>query len=116
MEIKISLRRGAKGCEIVAAVAESDDAKSVGEAICSFLRLSGHEVELECCDDEGEGCPSIALKCLRLKNNLTQGEFAQKLGVKQNVISDMERGARRISVKVAKKIEAVFGAPYHRFL
>ncbi|MDR2153374.1 MAG: helix-turn-helix transcriptional regulator [Helicobacteraceae bacterium] len=114
MEIKLSLRRGAKGCEVVAAVADSEAAKSVGEAVCSFLRLSGHDVELECCEDEG--CPSMALKCLRLKNNLTQGEFAEKLGAKQNVISDMERGARRISVKMAKKIEAVFGAPYHKFL
>ncbi|MDR0663945.1 MAG: helix-turn-helix transcriptional regulator [Helicobacteraceae bacterium] len=116
MKVKMSLRRGAKGCEAILAVSNQEEAKSVAEAVCAFLRLSGHEIELDCENGGNEACPSIALKCLRLKHSLTQGEFAQKIGIKQNVISDMERGARRISVKTAKKIEAVFGAPYHRFL
>jgi DNA-binding transcriptional regulator YiaG len=115
MSVKLSLRRAANSCEVVVSVPNEEEAKTIGEAICSFLRLSGREVDLFC-DEDGETCPSLALKCLRIKNNLTQGEFAEKLGVKQNVVSDMERGARRISAKVAKKIEVVFGAPYHRFL
>ncbi|GHS84906.1 hypothetical protein FACS1894103_6060 [Campylobacterota bacterium] len=116
MYIKLSLRRSNNASEVVASVPNGDDARNIGEAICSFLRLSGHEVELNCCDEDGADCPSLALKCLRVKHSLTQGEFAVKLGVQQNVISDMERGARVISVKMAKKIEKIFGAPYHKFL
>ena len=115
MEIKLSLRRSNDACEIVAAVQNAEDARNIGEAICSFLRLSGHGVELDCSDENG-GCPPIALKCLRTKLGLTQGEFAEKLGIQQNVISDMERGARMISIKMAKKIETIFGAPYHKFV
>ncbi|MDR1911373.1 MAG: helix-turn-helix domain-containing protein [Helicobacteraceae bacterium] len=116
MDIKLSMRRADKACEISALVKDRQEAQTLGEAILSFLRLSGHNVEFECDDENGEGCPSLALKCLRDKRNLTQGEFAQKIGVTQNVVSDMERGARTISVKTAKRIEKIFGVPYRRFL
>jgi DNA-binding XRE family transcriptional regulator len=43
----------------------------------------------------------------RLKSGLTQAELAEKLDVRQNVISDYERGERRCSKPIAKKLSEV---------
>ena len=40
----------------------------------------------------------------RLKANLTQAQLAAKLEVRQNMISDYERGKRRLSPSMAKRI------------
>ena len=40
----------------------------------------------------------------RLKSGMTQKELAKKLGVRQNMISDYERGKRRISPGMAKRL------------
>ncbi len=40
----------------------------------------------------------------RLKAGLTQMQLAQKLGVRQNMISDFERGKRRFSTSMAKRL------------
>ena len=40
----------------------------------------------------------------RHKTGLTQKELADKLGVRQNMISDYERGRRRLSLQMAKRI------------
>ena len=40
----------------------------------------------------------------RLKSGMTQKELAKKLGVRQNMISDYERGKRRISPSMAKRL------------
>ncbi len=40
----------------------------------------------------------------RLKENLTQAQLAAKLNVRQNMISDYERGKRRLSPSMAKRI------------
>ena len=40
----------------------------------------------------------------RHKAGLTQKELAVKLGVRQNMISDYERGRRRLSLQMAKRI------------
>ena len=40
----------------------------------------------------------------RLKEGLTQAQLARKLGVRQNMISDFERGKRRISSTMAKRL------------
>ena len=42
----------------------------------------------------------------RLKAGLTQTELAERLNVRQNVISDYERGCRRCSKAVAKRLSA----------
>jgi len=43
----------------------------------------------------------------RLKANLTQEQLATKLGVRQNMISDYERGKRRLSPSMAKRIAEI---------
>ena len=39
----------------------------------------------------------------RLKAGLTQAQVAKKLGVRQNMVSDYERGKRRLSQSMAKR-------------
>ncbi len=43
----------------------------------------------------------------RLKANLTQVQLAAKLNVRQNMISDYERGKRRLSPSMAKGIARI---------
>jgi DNA-binding XRE family transcriptional regulator len=40
----------------------------------------------------------------RLKAGLTQGELAEKLKIRQNMISDYERGKRSLSPNMAKRL------------
>jgi ribosome-binding protein aMBF1 (putative translation factor) len=43
----------------------------------------------------------------RLKASLSQTQLAEKLGVRQNMISDYERGKRRLSQSMAKRIAKI---------
>ena len=48
------------------------------------------------------------LSAARLKANLSQLQLADKLGIRQNMISDYERGKRRLSPAMAKRIAEIF--------
>ena len=43
----------------------------------------------------------------RLKANLSQAQLAEKLGIRQNMVSDYERGRRRLSPAMAKRIAEI---------
>jgi ribosome-binding protein aMBF1 (putative translation factor) len=43
----------------------------------------------------------------RLKANLSQAQLAAKLGIRQNMISDYERGKRRLSPAMAHRIAEI---------
>jgi ribosome-binding protein aMBF1 (putative translation factor) len=43
----------------------------------------------------------------RLKAGLTQGQLAKKLGTRQNMVSDYERGRRPLSPAMASRFSAV---------
>lgn len=58
----------------------------------------------------------VFLKGLRLKENMSQVEFAKKIKVTQANLSNMENGKRPIGKIVAKRIEKVFGTNYRYFL
>ncbi len=47
------------------------------------------------------------LSAARLKANLSQSQLADKLNVRQNMISDYERGKRRLSPAMAKRIAEI---------
>ena len=47
---------------------------------------------------------------------LTQKELAEKLGIDKHVISEMERGVRPVSLKMARALGKVFGHNYKNFL
>ncbi len=56
------------------------------------------------------------LKGLRLREGLSQIEFAKKINVTQANLSNMENGRRSIGKIIAKRIEKVFGTNYRYFL
>lgn len=58
----------------------------------------------------------VLLKGLRLRENLSQIEFAKKINVTQANLSNMENGRRPIGKTIAKRIEKVFGTNYRYFL
>ena len=47
------------------------------------------------------------LSAARLKSNMSQSQLAEKLGIRQNMISDYERGKRRLSPAMAKRIAKI---------
>lgn len=58
----------------------------------------------------------IIFRGIRSKNNLTQGEVAERLGIDQSDVSKIEKGKRSIGKALARKIEKEFGIDYRRFL
>lgn len=56
------------------------------------------------------------LKGLRIREGLSQVEFAKKINVTQANLSNMENGRRSIGKIIAKRIENVFGVNYRHFL
>lgn len=56
------------------------------------------------------------LKALRLRENISQKNFAAMLNITQGDLSKMERGRRPIGKTVAKRIAAVFNVRYELFL
>lgn len=58
----------------------------------------------------------IALKGARNKENLSQSDLANKLGIPQSHISDMEHGRRTIGKNMAKRLSKVLNVGYKVFL
>jgi len=56
------------------------------------------------------------LKGLRIREDLSQLEFAKKINVSQANLSKMENGKRPIGKIIAKRIEKAFGTNYRYFL
>ena len=54
------------------------------------------------------------LSAARLKADLSQAQLAAKLGVRQNMISDYERGKRRLTPAMAKRIVKILNIKVER--
>ena len=100
-------------------------ARVVFDAIRGILPLAGLKVRR--INEEGEelfsgkevfpeGSPAMALRGLRGKEDITQDELAARIGISQNMVSDMESGKRNISLKMAKRIGEKFNISYKVFL
>jgi len=50
----------------------------------------------------------------RLKAGFTQAQIATKLGVRQNMISDYERGKRRLSPSMAERLAKILNLKVNR--
>ncbi len=51
--------------------------------------------------------PATALRGLRLREELTQKQLADKLGIRQHHLSEMEHGKRPIGKEMAKRLAEV---------
>ena len=62
------------------------------------------------------GEAGIAVRGGRCKEDMTQQELADKLGISQHHISEMENGKRSIGKAMAKRLAAIFNVDYRVFL
>jgi len=61
--------------------------------------------------------PGEAMRIYRDNQQLTQAQLGEKLGnIPRQIISNMERGKRSISLATAKKLSVIFNVPASRFL
>lgn len=66
---------------------------------------------------ETKRTPGDALRIYRENHDLTQTQLGEKLGhIPRQIISNMERGKRTISLATAKKLSTIFNIPASRFL
>ena len=98
---------------------------NIGKFIQDKLTSMGHTVRH--LNDEGEELltfeeifpdahPGLIMRGLRNRDDMTQQELADKLGIAQTRISEMESGKRPISVKMAKQLAEFFGTSHKVFL
>lgn len=62
------------------------------------------------------GTPGGALKAYRLREDMTQREFAKKAKIEQSHLSEMENNQRPIGMKMAKKLAKILNCDYRRLL
>ncbi|MBW1782168.1 MAG: helix-turn-helix domain-containing protein [Deltaproteobacteria bacterium] len=61
--------------------------------------------------------PGDAMRIYRENAGMTQAQLGKKLGdIPRQIVSNMERGKRSISLATAKKLSAIFKVPASRFL
>jgi addiction module HigA family antidote len=63
-----------------------------------------------------EAHPGMILRGFRAMEDMTQTELAEKLGIAQTRVSEMENGKRPISVRMARHLAGIFGTSYKTFL
>ena len=125
MRAEMSFHSGVEGQTVITLSVPSGKALTVADAIKGMLTLAGHKVRRV--NSEGEevisaaeafpdGSPAKALRGLRGKEDITQQELAERLGITQAMVSDMESGKSPISMKMAKRIAEAFRVPYKIFL
>ncbi len=81
--------------------------------------------EIEADDDEtrypaeaviGTSTPGSRLRGLRMREGITQKELAEKLGIQQHHVSEMEKGIRKIGLAIAKRISKTYDISHRVFL
>lgn len=63
-----------------------------------------------------ENLPGVVLSGLRYREGLTQKQLAEKTGIPQSNISEMERGKRTIGKERAKRLASALDADYRTLL
>jgi DNA-binding XRE family transcriptional regulator len=106
-------------------VVPNKGAAQMQEIITSLWALAGHQMRrLNAEGDElftfeevfPDSHPGSRLRGLRTREGITQKQMAEKLGVRQHHISEMEKGTRAIGVNMAKRISSTFDISYKVFL
>jgi DNA-binding XRE family transcriptional regulator len=125
MNAELRLLPGEAGRTEICLSVPSTKSRVIIDAIRGILPMAGLKVRR--INEEGDevfsarevfpdGSPAMLLRGLRGKEGLTQAEMAVRLGISQNMVSDMESGRRPISLKMAKRIGGEFKTPYKGFL
>ena len=125
MNAEVRLAPGTEGRAEITLSIPSVKARLILDALRGILPMAG--LKMRRVNEEGEelftseevfpdGSPAMALRGLRGKEGITQAELAARLGISQNMVSDMESGKRNISVKMAKRIGGEFKIAYKCFL
>lgn len=98
---------------------------NAARALVNFLKAFQDQVALDEIIPASEVFPDtktsekrigIIFRGIRIKNDLTQAEVAERLGIDQSDVSKIEKGKRPIGKALAKKIEKEFGIDYRRLL
>jgi DNA-binding XRE family transcriptional regulator len=125
MNADVKLVPGRNGCMEINLSIPMTKVDALLNALRGILPLAG--LKLRRINEDGEelfsseeifpdGCPAMALRGLRVLEDITQSELASRLGISQNMVSEMENGKRSITPKMAKRIAEEFKAPYKAFL
>jgi DNA-binding XRE family transcriptional regulator len=125
MNAEVRLIHGQIGRTEINLSVPSAKTRVILDALRGILPMAG--LKMRRVNEEGEelftsaevfpdGTPAMALRGLRGKEDITQAELAARLGISQNMVSDMESGKRNISVKMAKRIGEEFKIAYKCFL
>ena len=125
MNAEVRLASGLEGRTEINLSVPSAKARVILDALRGILPMAG--LKMRRLNEEGEeiftskevfpdGSPAMALRGLRGKEDITQAELAARLGISQNMVSDMESGKRNISIKMAKRIGEEFKTSYKCFL
>lgn len=83
------------------------------EDLIAALSPEGNEEELV---EVERPAPAAVLRGARLREDLTQAQLAEAVGVARSNICDMEHGRRPISIEMAKKLGTVLRFDYKVFL
>ena len=103
----------------------SANADSVCKAVRSILELIQLRQPLGVNDDNAlytvedvipESTPGFRLRGLRAREGITQKQLAERLGIRQHHVSEMEKGSRLISLDMAKRIGEAYGVSYKVFV
>ncbi len=104
------------------------DATRVRQAIGGILALVGRGARLldgDEIDDSAvyafeeafpDSTPGRRLRGLRTREGITQRELAEKLGIQQHHVSEMEKGTRKISPAMARRIAKAYDISHRVFL
>jgi DNA-binding XRE family transcriptional regulator len=106
-------------------VVPAPDSELMAETLKGVLALAGHKIRPV--NDEGDELytaeevfpdtkPGDMIKGLRGREGITQKAMAEKLGIRQHHISEMEKGIRPITLDMAKRIGKTFNISYKVFL
>ena len=60
--------------------------------------------------------PATLLRAARYRANLTQKNLADRLGVRQHHLSEMENGKRPVGKQMAKRLAEIFKCDYRLFV
>jgi DNA-binding XRE family transcriptional regulator len=120
--------RTTKGLTEIRLEVPARDAARVRRAIGGMLALVGRGarmVDENEIDDDAiysfeeafpDSTPGSRLRGLRTREGITQKELAEKLGIQQHHVSEMEGGTRNIGLVMAKRIAEAYDISHRVFL